>query len=97
MAKMCQEFRVLNSRLMANSGELEDATIILSVKGNCGCVMSMEVASGFHQILLAEKDRLRTAFRNAHGELWELNRCGFGLKTLPAAFAAGVGAALGTL
>ncbi|CAM9126158.1 unnamed protein product [Ectocarpus sp. 8 AP-2014] len=39
----------------------------------------------------------KTEIRNAHGELWELMRCGFGLKTLPAAFAAQDGAALGSL
>lgn len=46
----------------------------------------------------AEKYCFKTAFRDAYGELWELIRCGFGLKiTLPAAFAARVGAALGPL
>ena len=89
MAKMCQDFRVLNSRLLANSGGLGDA-IIHSVMGNCGCTTSIDLDSGFHQIPLAEKHKFKTAFRDAHGELWELNPCSFGLKTLPAAFAARV-------
>ena len=96
IAWMCQGFRVLNSRLLANSGGLGDAIVIHSVMGNCGCTTSIDLASDFHQIPLAEKDN-KTAFRDAHGELWELNRCGFGLKKLPAAFAARVGAALGAL
>ena len=82
---------------MANSGGLGGPAIIHSVVGNCGCTTSIDLASGFHQIPLVEKDKHKTAFHDAHGELWELNRCGFGLKTLPAAFAARVGAALGAL
>lgn len=48
-------------------------------------------------IPLAEKDKHKTVFRDAHGERWELNRCDFDLKTLPAAFAARVDPAPGDL
>ena len=41
--------------------------------------------------------RPKTAFRDAHGGLWEMVRCGFSQKTVPAAFAARVGMALGLL
>lgn len=95
--RMCQDFRVLNERLVSNSGGLGDITTIHSSMGQVGCSTSIDLASGFNQIPIAEKDKFKTAFRDANGELWELNRCGFGLKTLPAAFAARVGAALGPL
>ena len=95
--RMCQDFRVLNQRLVTNSGGLGDITTIHSDMGQVGCSTSIDLASGFNQVPIAEKDKFKTAFRDANGELWELNRCGFGLKTLPAAFAARVGAALGPL
>lgn len=97
MARMCQHFEVLNYHLMSISGALGDATIFPSVMGNCGCTTSIGLASGFHQVQLVEKDKYITAFHDEHGELWELDRYGIGLKTLPAACAARVGAALGGL
>ena len=58
---------------------------------------SIDLASGFTQFEIAEEDKHKTAFRDAHGELWEFNRCDFGLKTIPSGFAAYVGEALGPL
>lgn len=95
--RMCQDFRQLNARMISNSGGLGDITTIHAQMGKSGCITSIDLASGFNQVLLAPKDRFKTAFRDAHGELWELVRCGFGLKTLPAAFAQRVGEALGPL
>ena len=46
---------------------------------------------------IAEEDKRKTAFRDVHGELWEFNQCGFGLKTIPSGFAAYVSEALGPL
>ena len=59
--------------------------------------MSIDLASGFTQLEIAGEDKHKTAFRDAYGTLWELNRRGFRLKTLPAGFAAFVGGALGLL
>ena len=95
--RMCQDYRKLNERLVSNSGGLGDITTIHSQMANSGCITSIDLASGFNQIIIAPHDRQKTAFRDAHGELWEMVRCGFGLKTLPAAFAARVGMALGSL
>ena len=69
MARMCQDLRMLNSRFLANSGELKDVTFIHSVMRNCGCTMSIDLASDFHKIPLAEKDKFKTAFCDARDEL----------------------------
>ena len=61
------------------------------------CFTSIDLASGFTQLEIAEEDKHKTAFRDAHGELWEFYRCGFGLKTLLSGIAANVGEALGPL
>ena len=47
----------------------------------------IDLASGFHQLPIPEKEKHKTAFRDADGQLWEFNREGFGLTVLPAAFA----------
>ena len=56
-----------------------------------------DLASGFHQIGIAEKDRDKTACRDANGLLYELTRAGFGLTVLPSAFTQRVKSALGCL
>ena len=57
-------------------------------------VKSVDLASGFTQLEISEEDKHKTAFGDAHGTLWELNRWGFGLKT--AGFVVFVGGALGS-
>ena len=57
----------------------------------------LDLASGFHQIEIAEKDRYKTAFRDADGLLYEFTREGFGLTVLPSAFTRRVKSALGYL
>ncbi|CAM9451084.1 unnamed protein product [Sphacelaria rigidula] len=47
---------------------------------------SVVLASGFFQLDVAKEDRHPTAFRDARGHLWPYQRCGFGLKVLPATF-----------
>lgn len=49
------------------------------------------------QLETVEEDTHKTAFPDAHGTPWDLNRCGFGLKALPAGFSAFVDGALGPL
>ena len=94
---MCQDYRALNMLLKSDSGGLGDIQSIFDGMKGAGCFTSIDLASGFTQLEIAEEDKHKTAFRDAHGTLWELNRCGFGLKTLPAGFAAFVGGALGSL
>ena len=59
--------------------------------------MPINLAWGFTQLDTTEEDQLKIASRDAHGTLWELNRCGFGLNALHAGFAAFVGGALRSL
>lgn len=76
---------------------MDDITTIYSDMGRVGCTTSIDLASGFNQIAIAEKDKHKTAFHDAHGQLWEFNQSGFGLKVLPACFASLVSKALGSL
>ena len=95
--RVCQDYRGLNGLLESNSGGLGDIASIFDNMKGATCFTSIDLASGFTQLEIAEEDKHKTAFRDAHGELWEFNRCGFGLKTLPSGFAAYVGEALGPL
>lgn len=48
----------------------------------------VDLAPAYMQLPIKEADKHKTAFRDANGRLWEFNVCGFGLKTVPAAFSA---------
>eukprot|EP00752_Nemacystus_decipiens_P015553 g13876.t1 len=78
--RICVDLRMLNERLVANSGDLGDITTIHSQMANSGCITSIDLASGFNQIDIAPADRPKTAFRDAHGELWEMLRPKFATK-----------------
>ena len=83
--------------LESNSEGLGDiASIFDNMKGGT-CFTSFDLASGVIQLEIAEEDKHKTAFRDAQGELWEFNRRGFGLTTLPSGFAAYVGEELDPL
>lgn len=96
-ARVCQDSRGLNALLKNDSGGLGDLPGIFDDMKGAGWYTSIDLASGFTKLEIAEEDKHKTAFRDAYGELWEFNRCGFGLKTLPSAFFAYIGGSLGSL
>ena len=80
-ARVCRDFIVLNNSTISRSGRLGNIGSIFDGKRGSTCFTSNDMASGFTQIEIAEEDK--SAFRDAHGELLEFNRCCFGLKTIP--------------
>ena len=95
--RLCQDYRRLNAIIATDSGGLGDILSIFDrVKGS-GYYSSIDLASGYFQLEIEERDKHKTAFRDADGQLWEYNRAGFGLKTLPAVFTNLVVRALGPL
>ena len=95
-ARVCQEYRRLNTLLQLDSGELGDIPSIFDGMRGSTCFISTDLAAGFTQLEIAEEDSHNTV-RDARSELWDFNRCGFGLKTIPQGVAAYVGEALGPL
>ena len=84
--RLCVDWRRLNARLIVDGGGLGDMQSIFSSLKGKRYFTQIDLASGFHQMPIAEKDKHKTAFRDADGRLWEFNRAGFGLTVLPAAF-----------
>ena len=83
--RLCVDWRRLNSLLVVDSGGLGDMQNMFSTLKGKRYFTQIDLASGFHQLPIAEKDKHKTAFRDADGQLWEFNRAGFGLTVLPAA------------
>ncbi|CAB1097320.1 unnamed protein product [Ectocarpus sp. CCAP 1310/34] len=98
MLRLCIDWRELNKLLVSDSGGLGDMqTIFGGSKGKKYYFTQLDLASGSHQMKIAENDHYKTAFRDADGMRCEFTRAGFGLTVLPAAFTRRVKSALGHL
>ena len=85
--RVVQDFRGLNALLKAQSRGLGDLLTIYDEMDQSAYFSCLYLASRFLQLTIYEADRHLTAFRDAEGKLWEYVRCGFGVKTVPSAFA----------
>jgi len=79
------DFWKLNELTIGDSFPLPNITDILDQLGNAKYFTTLDLASGYHQIPMAERDRNKTAFSTPYGH-YEFNRLPFGLKNAPATF-----------
>lgn len=77
--------RKLNDITVGDAYPLPNITDILDQLGKCKYFSTLDLASGFHQILVHDEDREKTAFSTPFGH-YEYNRMPFGLKNAPATF-----------
>ena len=79
------DFRRVNEFTLGDSFPLANITDILDQPGRSKYFSTLDLASGYHQVLVSEKDRFKTAFSTIDGH-FEFVRMPFGLKTAPATF-----------
>ena len=92
--RVVQDFGGANALLKSQSGGLRDLQHIMNETEGSKYFSNIDLASGLLQLEIHEDDRHLTAFWDADGKLYEYVRCGFGLKTVPSAFANYVGGRL---
>ena len=79
------DYRKLNEKTISDRYPIPNITDILDKLGRCMYFSTLDLASGFHQIEVHEKDVQKTAFSVDHGH-YEFVRMPFGLKKAPSTF-----------
>ena len=79
------DYRNLNMRTIDEKYPLPNITDILDKLGKANYFTTLDLASGFHQILVDPEDIEKTAFSTEGGH-YEFKRMPFGLKNAPATF-----------
>lgn len=85
--RLCVDFRLLNKACVPISYPLPRIELILDGLGKSRYFSSLDLASGFHQIMVEREDRHKLAFSMGFGH-YQYCRAPFGLKNLPYHFQA---------
>jgi len=79
------DFRALNEKTIGDAYPLPNIIDILDHLGSAKYFSIFDLASGFHQILMDQSDKYKTAFSTRYGH-FEYNCMPFGLKNAPVTF-----------
>ena len=83
--RICVDFRKLNEATVGDSFPLPNIQDIFDKLGRARYFSALDCASGYWQVPLSEKDRLKTAFITSQCH-YEYLRMPFGLKSAPSTF-----------
>lgn len=83
--RLVMDFRKLNERTIPDKYPMPNISMILGNLGKAKFFSTLDLKSGYHQIILAERDREKTAFA-VNGGRYEFRRLPFGLKNAASIF-----------
>lgn len=83
--RMVIDFRKLNAQTLGDAYPLPRIDDILDQLSRAKYFSTLDLASGYHQVQIAEEDREKTVFSTSLGHL-HFKRMAFGLKGSPATF-----------
>ena len=83
--RMCVDYRLLNWKTRKDAYPLPRIEESLDALSGAKWFSTLDLASGYNQVVVAEKDRQKTAFCTLFG-LYEFNRMPFGLCNAPGTF-----------
>ena len=82
------DYPPLNAVTKKNSGGIGSLAGMHDRVKKSKCFTLIDLPQAYHQLPINPSDRHKTAVRDARGRLYQFNRCGFGLTTIPAVFSA---------
>jgi hypothetical protein len=83
--RLCVDYRALNSITVKNCGTIPRIDDLLDAVAGSSYFTSLDLTSGYHQILISEEDRPKTAFRTPVGH-FQFKVLIEGLTNAPATF-----------
>lgn len=83
--RMVIDFQKLNAQTITDRYPIPDINMTIQNLGRAKIFSTIDLESGFHQILIAENDREKTAFSVNHAK-YHFKRMPFGLKNAPSIF-----------
>ena len=84
--RMCVDYRKLNAKTIKDSYRIPTIEELIDTLGGATWFATLDLSSGYHQVMIEETDKEKTAFTAGPLGFWQYTRMPFGLCNAPALF-----------